>query len=57
MKYYNVILLKKRKRKKGLTRDKIGIENVEMRVIKWERVWNDDREEKNGQRQKERGRE
>ena len=57
MKYYNVILLKKRKRKKGLTRDKMGIENVEMRVIKWERVWNDDREEKNGQRQKERGRE
>ena len=57
MKYYNVILLKKRKIKKGLTRDKMGIENVEMRVIKWERVWNDDREEKNGQRQKERGRE
>ena len=46
MKYYNVILLKKRKRKKVLTRDKMGIENVEMWVIKWERVWNDDREEK-----------
>ena len=57
MKYYNVILLTKRKRKKGLTRDKMGIKNAKMRVIKWERVWNDDREEKNGERQKERGRE
>ena len=32
------------------------IENVEMGVIKWERVWNDDRE-KNGERERERERE
>ena len=25
-------------------RDKVKIENVEMKVIKWERVWNDERE-------------
>ena len=36
---YNLYLLTKRKRKKGLK-----IENVEMKVIKWEWVWNDKRE-------------
>ena len=33
-------------------RDKERIENGEIRVIKWERIWNNDREDK-----KERGRE
>ena len=28
-------------------RDKVSTENVEMTVIKWERFWNNDREEKN----------
>ena len=27
--------------------DKMRFENAKMRVIKWESVWNDDREEKN----------
>ena len=26
-------------------RDTVRTKNVEMRVIKWERVWNDDKEE------------
>ena len=34
MKYYNFFLLTKRKRKNGLKRDKVEIENIEMRVIK-----------------------
>ena len=29
------------------------IENAEMRVIKWERVWNNDREEKSGESDRE----
>ena len=31
------------------------IENADMRIIKWERVWNDNREEKNWERERERG--
>ena len=34
MKYYNFFLLAKRKRKNGLKRDKVEIENTKMRVIK-----------------------
>ena len=36
------------KKKKGLVINKKKTENAEMRVIKWERVWNDNRKEKNG---------
>ena len=51
---YIFFLLTKRKngKKNGLIRDKVWIENVEMRVIKWE-SWNDNREEKN-ERERER---
>ena len=47
--FFFFFLLTKRKngKKNGLIRDKVWIENVEMRVIKWE-SWNDNREEKNG---------
>lgn len=39
MMYYNLFLLTKRKRNKGLIRDKVRIDNAEMRVkIKWKRV-------------------
>ena len=38
MMYYNLFLLTKWKRNKGLIRDKVGIDNAEMRVIKWKRV-------------------
>ena len=31
----------------------MGIENVEMWVIKWEKFWNDNREKKNGERERE----
>ena len=34
MKYYKFFLLTKGKRKNGLIRDKVEIENAEMRVIK-----------------------
>ena len=44
MKFYNFLLLTKSKSKKGLMRNKMRIENVEMMIIKWERVWNDERE-------------
>ena len=40
MKFYNFILLTKSKGKKGLIRDKMRIENVEMRIIKRERESN-----------------
>ena len=30
-------------------RDKVGTEIFEMKVVKWEEVWNDDREQKNGE--------
>ena len=43
MKHYNFFLLTKRKQN-GLIKAKAGIEDIEMRVIKWERVWNDMRE-------------
>ena len=33
------------------------IENADMRIIKWEIVWNDNREEKNWERERERERE
>ena len=32
----------------------MGIENVEMWVIKWEKFWNDNREKKNGERERQR---
>ena len=34
-------------------RDKVSTENVEMMGIKWERFWNNDREEKNGEGERE----
>ena len=33
------------------------IENAKMRVIKWEKIWNDYRKWKNGERERERERE
>ena len=58
MKYYNFILLTKRKRKKKeLIRDKVKIDKTDMIVIKWERVWNDNREKKRGEGGGVRGRE
>ena len=33
---------------------KVRIENVEMRVIKWEKIWNDYRKKINGERERER---
>ena len=36
------------KRIKRLMGDKMRFENTKMRVIKWESVWNDDRQEKYG---------
>ena len=44
------------KRIKRLMGDKMRFENTMMRVIKWESVWNDDRQEKYG-RERERERE
>ena len=40
----------------GLMRDKMRIENVEMKIIKWERerVRNDDKKEKKRERERER---
>ena len=52
MKFYNFLLLTKSKSKKGLIRNKMRIENVDMIIIKWERVWNEDRKEKNGERER-----
>ena len=47
MKFYNFLLLTNlKKSKKWLMRDKERIENGEIRVIKWERIWNNDREDK-----------
>ena len=34
-------------------RDIVSTENAEMKVIKWERFWNNDREEINGERERE----
>ena len=34
-------------------RDKVSTENVEMTEIKWERFWNNDREDKNRERERE----
>ena len=42
-------------KRKKLIRNKVEIENADMRIIKWERVWNDNREEKNWERERERG--
>ena len=42
MKHYNFFLLMKKKN--GLIKDKVGIEDIEIRIIKWEKVWNDERE-------------
>ena len=52
--YIHIFFANKEKKweKNGLIRDKVWIENVEMRVIKWE-SWNDNREEKN-ERERER---
>ena len=33
-------------------RDKVRTKNIEMRVIKWERVWNDDKEEEKNRKSK-----
>ena len=56
MKYFHFFFFLANKEKKweknGLIRDKVWIENVEMRVIKW-KSWNDNREEKN-ERERER---
>ena len=49
MKFYNFLLLTKWKGKKVQMRDKVGTEIFEMKVVKWEEVWNDDREQKNGE--------
>ena len=56
MKYHNFFRLTKRKRikkKKWLISDKVGIENAQMRVIKWKIVWNDNRKDKNWGRERE----
>ena len=56
MKYYNFFQLTKRKRKKKKKRlisDTVGIENGQMRVIKWKIVWNDNRKDKNWGRERE----
>ena len=37
MKFYNFLLLTKWKGKKWLMKDKVRIENIEIKVIKWER--------------------
>ena len=44
MKHYNFFLLMKKKN--GLIKDKVGIEDIEIRIIKWEKVWNDNRRER-----------
>ena len=36
-----------------MIRNRVGTENVEMWVIKWEKLWNDNREKKNGERERE----
>ena len=39
MNYYNFFVLINRKRKNRIINDKVKTENVERRIIKWERVW------------------
>ena len=48
MKHYNFFLLMKKKN--GLIKDKVGIEDIEIRIIKWEKVWNDNRRERERER-------
>ena len=52
IKFYNFLLPTKRKNKNGLMKDNVKIENTKIRVIKQERIWNDNREEKNGEKEK-----
>ena len=42
-----------KKQKETDEKKKVRIENVEMRVIKWEKIWNDYRKMKNGERERE----
>ena len=49
MKHYNFFLLMKKKN--GLIKDKVGIEDIEIRIIKWEKVWNDNRRERERERE------
>ena len=35
-----------------MIREKLKIKNVEIKVIKWMRVWNDNKEEKSGERER-----
>ena len=53
MKYYKFSTNKEKRKKKK----KLITKNAEMRVLKCERVWNDNREEKNKERERERERE
>ena len=39
MNYYNFFVLIKRKRKNRIIKNIVKTENVERRIIKWERVW------------------
>ena len=44
IKVYHFLLLMKWKGKKGLKRNKVETENAKMKVIKWERIWERERE-------------
>ena len=52
IKFYNFLLPTKWKNKNGLMKDNVKIENTKIKVIKQERIWNDNREEKNGERER-----
>ena len=41
-----------KKTKRDWWEKKVRIENAEMRVIKWEKIWNDYRKRKNGERER-----
>ena len=58
MKFYNFFfLLTKWKGKKGLMRDKVKIEKVEMKVIKWEPEMTIEKKKMKRERERERERE
>ena len=46
IKFYNFLLPTKWKNKNGLMKDNVKIENTKIKVIKQERIWNDNREER-----------
>ena len=46
MNYYNFFVLIKRKRKNRIIKDRVKTENVERRIIKWERERERERERK-----------